>query len=213
MRSRNAYILLIIKVGLVKKLYGTLISFFFLAGCSSMTISDVSQSSPKLVLEKYFLGKTYASGIFEDRFGNVRRQFTVDIEGTFDQNVLHLIEDFVFNDGERETREWMIKKTGKNTYEGRADDVIGVARGQSLGNTLNWHYDMRLKIGGSSVKVHFNDWMFLQPNGVLINKAMVSKLGVDIGRVTLAFTKTADIDFTAKLADFYDINPVAAIAP
>ena len=70
-----------------------------------MTISDVSQSTPKLVLEKYFLGKTYASGIFEDRFGTVRRQFTVDIEGTFDQNVLYLVEDFVFNDGERETTE------------------------------------------------------------------------------------------------------------
>ena len=178
-----------------------------------MTISDVSQSTPKLVLEKYFLGKTYASGIFEDRFGTVRRQFTVDIEGTFDQNVLYLVEDFVFNDGERETREWIIKRSGKDTYEGRADDVIGVARGQSLGNTLNWRYDMRLKVGGSSVKVHFNDWMFLQPNGVLINKATVSKLGVDIGRVTIAFTKTADIDFTARLADFYDIKPVAAIAP
>ena len=86
-------------------------------------------------------------------------------------------------------------------------------RDRSLGNTLNWHYDMRLKIGGSSVKVHFNDWMFLQPNGVLINKAMVSKLGVDIGRLTLKIKKTADIDFTARLPDFYDIKPVAAIAP
>ena len=178
-----------------------------------MTISDVSQSSPKLVLEKYFLGKTYASGIFEDRFGNVRRQFTVDIEGSFDQNVLYLVEDFVFNDGERETREWIIKRSGKDTYEGRADDVIGVAKGLSLGNTLNWRYDMRLKVGGSSVKVHFNDWMFLQPNGVLINKATVSKLGVEIGRVTIAFTKTADIDFTAGLSNFYDIKPVAVIAP
>ena len=178
-----------------------------------MTISDVSQSTPKLVLEKYFLGKTYASGIFEDRFGTVRRQFTVDIEGTFDQNVLYLVEDFVFSDGERETREWMIKRSGKDTYEGRADDVIGVARGQSLGNTLNWRYDMRLKVGGSSVKVHFNDWMFLQPNGVLINKATVSKLGVDIGRVTIAFTKIADIDFTAGFSDFYDIKHVATAAP
>ena len=178
-----------------------------------MTISDVSQSTPKLVLEKYFLGKTYASGIFEDRFGTVRRQFTVDIEGTFDQNVLYLVEDFVFNDGERETREWIIKRSGKDTYEGRADDVIGVAMGQSLGNTLNWRYDMRLKVGGSSVKVHFNDWMFLQSNGVLINKATVSKLGVDIGRVTIAFTKTADIDFTAGLSNFYDIKPVATGAP
>ena len=82
-----------------------------------------------------------------------------------------------------------------------------------MGNTLNWRYDMRLKVGGSSVKVHFNDWMFLQPNGVLINKATVSKLGVDIGRVTIAFTKTADIDFTAGLSNFYDIKPVATAAP
>ena len=58
---------------------------------------------------------------------------------------------------------------------------------------------MRLKVGGSRVKVHFDDWMFLQPNGVLINKATVSKLGLDIGRVTIAFTKKADADFLSTI--------------
>ena len=55
-----------------------------------MTVTNVSQKKPDLILEQYFLGKTFASGIFEDRFGNVRRQFTVDIDGTWDGKTLTL---------------------------------------------------------------------------------------------------------------------------
>ena len=165
-----------------------------------MTITDVSQKKPDLILEQYFLGRTFASGIFEDRFGNVRRQFTVDIDGTWDGRTLILTEDFTFDDGESETRVWTIEKMRPGSYIGTADDVIGVAKGTVLGNTLNWKYDMRLKVGGSRVKVHFDDWMFLQSNGVLINKATVSKLGLDIGRVTIAFTRKADVDFLSTLS-------------
>ena len=165
-----------------------------------MTVTKVSQKKPDLILEQYFLGRTFASGIFEDRFGNVRRQFTVDIEGSWDGKNLTLIEDFIFSDGETETRVWSIKKIAPGSYVGTADDVIGSAKGTVSGNTLNWKYDMRLKVGGSRVKVHFDDWMFLQPNGVLINKATVSKLGVDVGRVTIAFTKKAAADFLSTVS-------------
>ncbi len=174
-----------------------------------MTITDVSQKKPDLVLEQYFLGRTFASGIFEDRFGNVRRQFTVDLDGAWDGKMLTLTEDFTFGDGESETRVWSIEKIAPGSYIGTADDVIGVAKGIVSGNTLNWKYDMRLKVGGSRVKVHFDDWMFLQPNGVLINKATVSKLGVDIGRVTIAFTRKADADFLSTLPSTSN-EPLAA---
>jgi len=43
--------------------------------------------------------------------------------------------------------------------------------------------------GDSSVDVHFDDWMFLQPDGVLLNRARVSKFGFTVGEVTLAFYK------------------------
>ena len=186
-------------VKFLKSLF-TIVGILFLAGCSTMTITDVSQKKPDLILEQYFLGRTFASGIFEDRFGNVRRQFTVDIDGTWDGRTLTLTEDFTFDDGESETRVWTIEKMRPGSYIGTADDVIGVAKGTVLGNTLNWKYDMRLKVGGSRVKVHFDDWMFLQSNGVLINKATVSKLGLDIGRVTIAFTRKADVDFLSTLS-------------
>ena len=46
-----------------------------------------------------------------------------------------------------------------------------------------------LKVRDSRIKVRFDDWMFLQPDGVLINRATVSKFGINIGTVTLFFKK------------------------
>jgi len=163
-----------------------------------MKTADFKDAEPKLVLETYFSGKTQAFGIFEDRFGNVRRQFTVDIDGIWDGRELVLDERFKYSDNETDRRVWKILKTGENTYEGRADDIIGVAQGDVSGNALNWHYDMDLKVGDGTLRVHFNDWMFLQPSGVLINRARVSKLGIEIGSVTLAFTKEPDQSVSAR---------------
>ena len=57
-----------------------------------MKSQNFTESQPKLSLFDYFKGKTSAWGIFEDRFGNIRRQFQVDIEGLIDGNVLILDE-------------------------------------------------------------------------------------------------------------------------
>ena len=66
--------------------------------------------------------------MFEDRFGNLQREFTVELQGDWDGNTLILTEDFEYADGETERRIWRITKTGDGLYEGRADDVVGVAK-------------------------------------------------------------------------------------
>jgi len=160
-----------------------------LGACQSMDINDFEGTEPRLVLEEYFAGESRAWGIFEDRFGNLRREFRVDILGTWDGTTLTLEEDFVYADGETDRRVWRIEKRGENGYVGRADDVLGVAEGEVRGKALNWSYDMLLNIGGSDVKVRFDDWMFLQADGVLINRATVSKFGIELGQVTLFFQR------------------------
>ena len=163
-----------------------------------MKPQDFADQKPDLLLEEYFNGTTRAWGLFEDRFGNVRRQFTVDIAGSWDGTTLTLDEHFVYADGETDRRVWTIEKTGPHSYQGRAGDVIGVANGQRHGNALNWRYDVNLKIGGRAWRVTFDDWMFLQPDGVLLNRARVSKWGVEIGEVTLVFVRPQEM---AALAD------------
>lgn len=173
-----------------KTLLGMIFLGVVLTGCGGMDIKKFEAATPQLVLEEYFAGKTRAWGIFEDRFGTLRRQFTVDIDGRWDGRTLVLDERFVYRDGERDRRVWTIEKVGPNRYQGRADDVIGVATGEAKGNALSWRYNMDLKVGDSTLRVHFDDWMFLQPDNVLINRARVSKWGVELGQVTLFFSKS-----------------------
>ncbi len=163
-----------------------------LAGCSSMKPQDFAGREPRLVLEDYFLGQTKAYGIFEDRFGNLRSQFTVDITGRMEGNELILEEDFLFDDGSTDRRVWRIKRTGENGYEGRAGDVKGVAEGEAYGNALYWTYLVDLKMGERTVTVRFKDWLYLQPDGVLVNRADVSKFGIRLGEVSIFFRRVSE---------------------
>ena len=88
--------------------------------------------------------------------------------------------------------------------------VVGVASGEAYGNALNWRYDMDLKVGDGTMRVHFNDWMFLQPSGVLLNRARVTKLGFAVGEVTLAFFRPETAG--AMTSEFLSEPTVAALA-
>lgn len=156
-----------------------------------MNVEDFAEANPRLILEDYFAGETHAWGLFEDRFRTVRRQFSVTIDGQWDGHVLVLDEHFSYADGETDRRVWRITRIDEHTYHGRADDVVGIAVGRTFGNALNWQYDMDLKVGDRTWRVRFDDWMFLQPGGILINRARVSKLGLMVGEVTLFFAKPA----------------------
>lgn len=147
---------------------------------------------PKLDLFNFFEGNTIAYGIFEDRFGNLKRQFRVNISGTVVDETLTLDEDFLYDDGEKAKRIWKIKKISTPnivSYEGEAEDIEGKATGSISGNALNWSYDIYLNIKGSNIKVHFNDWIYKQSENLAINRAYVSKFGVNIGSVTLVFLR------------------------
>ena len=159
------------------------------AGCSGMKPEDFEGREPRLLIEDYFAGDTRAWGLFEDRFGTLRREFVVDIAGTWDGETLTLVEDFAYADGETEQRIWTIRKLDDHRYEGTADDVVGTAEGLSYGNALNWRYTLALKVGDSVWNVRFDDWMFLQRDDVLVNRARVSKFGIEIGEVTIFFRK------------------------
>ena len=167
--------------------------FLLFTGCFQTDMKQFENNKPKLDLFAFFEGKTIAYGIFEDRFGNLKRQFRVNINGKIDNQILTLDEDFLYDDGEQAKRIWKIEKKIDNNqkiiYEGQADDVEGKASGLISGNALNWSYDIYLNIKGSDIKVHFNDWIYKQSEDLAINRAYVSKFGINIGSVTLVFLR------------------------
>ena len=165
-----------------------------ISACARRDVAVLSDRQPGLDLAEFFAGDSVAYGIFEDRFGNLRRQFRVNMTGTVEGDTLTLAEDFLYDDGERADRTWVIRRTGTDdrgivSYEGTAADVTGTARGRVAGNALNWEYDVVLNMSGSEVKVHFDDWIYRQDEDVAINRAFISKFGIEIGSVTIVFLR------------------------
>ncbi|MCE2908623.1 MAG: DUF3833 domain-containing protein [Burkholderiaceae bacterium] len=158
-------------------------------GCASPAPADYAGEKPVLDLKRYFNGELVAHGIFTDRSGKVARRFVVQMTGTWTGNQGVLDERFIYSDGKTERRVWRLTDLGGGRWEGRADDVVGIATGVSSGNALNWRYTLALPVDGKVYEVQFDDWMYLVDDKVMLNKATMSKFGIRLGEVTLSFTK------------------------
>jgi hypothetical protein len=160
-----------------------------LAGCASPQVSDYAQQRPKLELDRYFNGRIRAHGIFQKRGGEVVRRFTVVMDCHWEGNQGVLDEAFSYSDGSTQRRVWRLTKLADGRYTGRADDVVGEAKGQESGNAFRWNYTLRLPVDGKEYDVQFDDWMFLVDERVMLNRATMSKFGITLGEVLLSFTK------------------------
>ena len=67
--------------------------------------------------------------------------------------------------------------------------MVGIASGRARGNAVHWQYELELPVGERVWQVHFDDWMLLQDDAVMINRATVSKFGFTLGEVTVFFRK------------------------
>ena len=84
-----------------------------LNGCSSTNMKDFENKTPKLNLFEFFKGETVAYGIFEDRFGKLRRQFRVKIKGSVEENILHLMKNLFTTMGKKQQGFGKLKKLMK----------------------------------------------------------------------------------------------------
>ena len=161
-----------------------------LTSCSKPDVSSYRENSPVFDLYDYFTGQTRGWGIVQDRGGTLLRQFVVDIDGSItpDGNLV-LDESFNWSDGEQSTRVWTIEKSDQHTFSGTAADVVGTAAGSAYGNALHWNYHLNIEVKDKTWKVFLDDWMFLQPDNVLINKTKMSKFGIHLGDITIVFNK------------------------
>ena len=160
-----------------------------LSACAGPQISDYAAETPVLDLRKYFTGTVDAWGVFTDRSGRVVKRFTVVIDCQWQGDEGVLDEAFTYSDGTLQRRVWRLKALPNGRYEGRADDVVGMATGQTKGNAFQWQYTLALPVDGKVWEVQFDDWMFLMNDRVMLNKAVMSKLGVTLGEVTLSFSR------------------------
>ncbi len=140
-------------------------------------------------LTSFLEGRTFAWGIFEDRFGRVRRRFTVEMVGRWQDRVFYLDERFTYDDGRRETRVWRVEPSDQGRFTATCADCVGIAQGESSADTIRMAYTFRLKLDGRKIDVSFDDRIYRVGEHVAVNRAIMRKWGVRLGEVSLFFRR------------------------
>ena len=169
-----------------------IILLFLTTSCSknsAMKPEDFKDKQPRLIIEEYLSGNVKAWGVLQNRSGKVTRQFSADLNGSWDGKQLILKEKFNWDDGEVQNREWKINKIDEHNYEGTAGDVVGKAIGYSYGPAFKFEYVLLVPVKGKELKITFDDWIFKQDDRVAINRATMTKFGFKVAELTVVFVK------------------------
>lgn len=156
-------------------------------------LPDLLRAPAPLRLEEFFAGRCRAWGIVEDRFGILRERFQVVVRGDWDpvRCRLALTEDFVYADGRRESRIWRLDKLNDTLYRGYSDGVLGYAEIRRQGSAVRLRYRMRVPIAGQSLSLVFDDRMYRQDDGLILNRVALRKFGLLLATITICFQREA----------------------
>lgn len=154
-----------------------------------MTAGHIPATTEPFDLTAFLTGRTRAWGIFEDRFGRVRRRLRVDMNGRWEGGVFILDEEFEYDCLVKEVRTWRIEPTGTGQFRARCADCVGDARGQSGPGNVRMSYRFRLKMEAIELVVTFDDRVYRMSDTMAVNRATMSKWGIKLGELSLFFQK------------------------
>lgn len=162
-----------------------------LAACASRPEFEANVPAQALILEKTLAGRTTGEGAFINSITGDETKFSVVINGSWDGKILTLVEDFNYTDGTKERKTWRLTKTAEGRYNGTREDVIDTADVRQDGAGVRLDYYVTLSTGFGDIDVRFQDLLFLESDGTIVNRAVVSKFGLRVGRVNIAMKPDA----------------------
>lgn len=152
--------------------------------CSTLKPKEIAKSSPRFIPEEVLAKKMRGEGAIFDRFGNFQRAFVLHLEGEKKDDGVILKELLVYDTGEEETRTYTFKKDSDSSYEATSESgLVGPAKIESVGNVLRWSYTFEVPYRGKTRHMRFDDWMFLQENGSIINRATIYWWGIRVAEL------------------------------
>lgn len=148
-------------------------------------------------LTTFLAGRTRAWGVFEDRFGRLRRRFTVEMHGAWQDGTFELDETFTYDTGEVESRTWHVQPLTAGRFRATCSDCVGVAEGTCDADSIRMSYKFRLRLAEREIVVSFADRIYRMGDTLAVNRATMRKWGVTLGELSLFFER---IDSSAKAA-------------
>jgi len=134
----------------------------------------------------FWTGHATSWGVIENRGGGPTAIVTTDCNGTPDgAGGLHMIQT-VTTDGKITHRDWHMRRLDPTHFSATANDMDGEAHGIASGRTFRWTWVWDRPAG---LSVTMQQWMYLADDGTLMNRTIVTKLGVRLAEVSEQFVR------------------------
>ncbi len=167
----------------------SLLLILVLAGCSDpLPVAGFRDTAPALDPVHFFIGHVRSWGVLEDRSGQPTSIVTTECSGVADgPDGLRMTQRLVVGHEPPVTREWRMRRVAQDRFEATANDMVGTAVGGASGNAFHWQWTLALSPGNALKNVTMDQWWYLQPDGSLLNRTTIRKLGVIAAEVTEHF--------------------------
>lgn len=165
-----------------------------LGGCAAtLRPQAFAATSPTFDPVSFWTGHTQSWGVRENRGGAPVAIVTTRTEGTPETTAdgvagLHMVQHLTV-DGVASSRDWHMRRLGNGVFEATANDMIGTATGTASGRMFHWTWTWAREPGNAFSNVSMDQWMYLADNGTLMNRTIITKLGVRLGEVSEQFVR------------------------
>lgn len=165
---------------------GVLILIFLkerFAGFAAQKPEDYAHATPHMDLREHLNGPIRCDGVIYGPLGRVTSRFSADFHATWNGNRGVMTEHFRYDSGTTQDREWRLELGNDGFVKADADDLVGQGTGQQMGNGLRLNYNIRLpeEAGGHVLSV--TDWMYVAPDGVIVNRSVFRKFGIKVAEL------------------------------
>lgn len=152
-------------------------------GFASQSSRDYEESIPEFDVRKHLNGPILCEGVIFGPFGRVSSRFVADMEGSWEGETGSLKEKFTYDDGSTQEREWKITLAEDGALTADADDIIGHGVGFQTGSTVQLKYNIKLPEASGGHVLNTVDWMYLTPNGTIMNRSQFRKFGIKVAEL------------------------------
>ena len=136
-------------------------------------------------------GPILCEGVIYGPLGRVTSRFVARFEGKWEGNRGTLTEQFRYDSGEVQDRQWHLSLGNDGTLRAEAADLVGTGHGTLAGPTVQMRYNLRLPQNAGGHVLAVNDWMYLTENGTIMNRSQFRKYGLKVAELVATMRPVA----------------------
>jgi hypothetical protein len=149
----------------------------------AQTPEDYADEGREFDLRQHLKGPILCEGVIYGPTGRVTSRFVADFDARWDGNKGVMTEDFRYDSGRTQSREWRLTLGNDGSIKAEADDLDGVGTGMQKGSAVKLNYRIRLPKEAGGHVLDTTDWMYLMDNGAIMNRSQFRKFGFKVAEL------------------------------